>query len=376
MQDKKINITYIISDIDKALAFEWIAEELDKQVFELSFILLNKNQGCFLENWLKERNIPVFYVHYTSKRQLWSAFWKVRSFLKMLQTQIIHCHLFDASLIGLLAAKSLGIKKRIFTRHYATFHHEYFPRAVYYDKFINSLATDIVAISRNVQNVLVQKEGVSPKKIHLIHHGFKLEPFREVPSEKIQLFKQKYNLEGRYPVIGIIARYIHLKGIQYIIPAFIDILKEYPNAHLVLANARGDYAQEIKKLLADIPSSNYTEILFENDLMTLYKTFDFYIHTPINAEVEAFGQTYVEALVSGVPSIFTLSGVATEFIRDKKNALVVDFKSSSAITKALKKLLNDTTLRENISQNSWTDVKNMFDISIMMNKLYQLYESH
>jgi glycosyltransferase involved in cell wall biosynthesis len=376
MQDKKVNVTYIISDIDKALAFEWVAEGLDKSKFELSFILMNKTPACFFEKWLKERHIPVFYVHYAGKRQLWSSFWRVRSLLKELKTQVVHCHLFDASLVGLLAAKSLGIKKRIFTRHYSTFHHEYFPRAVYYDKFINSLATDIVAISQNVQNVLVQKENVSLRKVHLIHHGFKLEMFENVDEVKIQKLKEKYNLTDKYPVIGVIARYIHLKGIQYIIPAFIDILKEYPNAHLVLANARGDYAQEIKKLLAAIPSSNYTEILFENDLMTLYKIFNVYIHTPINAEVEAFGQTYVEALASNIPSVFTLSGVAHEFIQHEKNALVVDFKSSSAITKALKRLLDDTTLRKNISQNSFNDVKNMFDLSIMMNKLHQLYESH
>lgn len=376
MQDTRINITYIISDIDKALAFEWIAQELDQQKFQLSFILLNKNQGCFLENWLKERNFPVFYVHYAGKKQLWSSFWKVRSILKKLKTQVVHCHLFDASLIGLLAAKSLGIKKRIFTRHYSTFHHEYFPRAVYYDKFINSLATDIVAISQNVQNVLVQKENVSLRKVHLIHHGFKLELFRDVPIEKILHLKQKYNLENKYPVIGVIARYIHLKGIQYIIPAFLDILKQYPRAHLVLANAQGDYKQEIKSLLEKIPQIRYTEIIFEHDLASLYKIFDVYVHTPINSEIEAFGQTYIEALASQVPSIFTLSGVAAEFIKNEKNALIVDFKNSSAITDALKKILMDDNLKKNIYINSLHDVKNMFDLSIMMNKLYQLYESH
>jgi glycosyltransferase involved in cell wall biosynthesis len=373
MQDKKINITYIISDIDKALAFEWIAEELDKQFFELSFILLNKSQGCFLENWLKERNIPVFYVHYTNKRQLWSAFWRVRSLLKKLKTQVVHCHLFDASLIGLLAAKSLGIKKRIFTRHYSTFHHEYFPRAVYYDKFINSLATDIVAISKNVQNVLVQKEGVSLKKLHLIHHGFKLELFREVPSEKILQLKQKYNLEGKYPVVGVIARWTHWKGIQYIIPAFKKILQKHPHAHLLLANARGDYAQEIKKLLVDTLFSNYTEISFESDLMALYKTFDLYIHTPINAEVEAFGQTYVEALASNILSVFTLSGVANEFIEHEKNALVVGYQDSEAISVAIEGLLEDENLRKNIQSNTQSSIERLFDLNIMIQLLSNLY---
>ena len=374
MQDKKINITYIISDIDKALAFEWIAEKLNQQVFELSFILLNKNQGCFLENWLKERAVPVFYVHYAGKGQLWSSFWKVRSLLKKLKAQVVHCHLFDASLVGLLAAKSLGIKKRIFTRHYSTFHHEYFPRAVYYDKFINSLATDIVAISQNVQNVLVQKENVSLRKVHLIHHGFKLELFGEVPPEKTLQLKQKYNLEGKYPVIGVIARWTHWKGIQYIIPAFKNILQKYPHAHLLLANAHGDYTQTIRQLLADIPH-NYSEIRFEQDLATLYKTLDVYVHTPINAEVEAFGQTYVEALASNILSVFTLSGVANEFIQHEKNALVVGYQDSEAISVSIERLLEDENLRKNIQSNTQSSIERLFDLNIMIQLLSDLYHS-
>ncbi|GAB4129692.1 MAG: hypothetical protein Fur0027_14770 [Raineya sp.] len=369
-----VSLTYIISDIDKALAFEWVAEGLDKTKFNLSFILLNKNPDCDLEKWLKDRNIPVYYVHYTGKKQLFSAFWKVRKLLNQLKTQIVHCHLFDASLIGLFAAKTLGIKKRIFTRHYATFHHEYFPRAVYYDKFINYLATDIVAISKNVQNVLLEKENVKPEKISLIHHGFKLEMFEDVNQKDVEELKTKYNLHHKYPVIGVIARWIHLKGIQHIIPAFVKLLESYPNAHLVLANAKGEYVSEIKNLLSQIPKEHYTEISFEKKLPALYKTFTLYVHTPINAEVEAFGQTYVEALAAGVPSVFTLSGVASEFIEDEKNALIVDFCNSKAIFKASCRLITDKNLQETLIKTGKESVKNMFTLQTHLSRLQKLYE--
>lgn len=370
-----LSLTYIISDIDKALVFEWVAEELDKQKFDLSFILLNKNPDCDLEKWLRAKNIPVFYVHYAGKRQLFSAFWKVRKILAKLKTQIVHCHLFDASLIGLLAAKSLGIKKRIFTRHYATFHHEYFPRAVYYDKFINYLATDIVAISENVKNVLIEKEGVKPEKIVLIHHGFRLEMFDNVNQQEIEELKNKYNLQNKYPVVGVIARWTHLKGLQYIIPTFAKLLEKYPNAHLVLANAKGEYVNEIKKLLSNLPKENYTEIIFEKNLSALYKTFTLYVHTPINAEVEAFGQTYVEALAAGIPSVFTLSGVAGEFIEHEKNALVVSFCDKQAIFEALHLLISDEDLQKKLIQEGKESIKNLFTLQTHLAKLEKLYAS-
>ena len=130
----KTNITYIISYIDKAIAFEWIADEINKNEFNLSFILLNNTADCHLERYLKKQGIPVFFVEYYGKKSIFSAFWKVRELLKTLKTQIVHTHLFDACLVGLFAAKTLGIKKRIHTRHHSSFHHEYFPKAVYYDK--------------------------------------------------------------------------------------------------------------------------------------------------------------------------------------------------------------------------------------------------
>lgn len=367
-------VTYIISDIEKALAFEWIAETLNAEKFELSFILLNRRQGSYLENWLKARQIPVFFVHYENKKQLFSALWKVRKILKNIGTQVVHCHLFAASLIGLLAAKSLGIRKRIFTRHHATLHHEYFPRAVYYDRFINAMATHIVAISENVREVLIKKEKVNHKKISLIHHGFRLELFENVPTERIDELRQKYSLQNKFPVIGVIARWTHWKGIQYIIPAFAKLLETYPKAHLVLANAKGDYTIEIEKLLKKLPSHSYTAILFENDLAALYQLFDVYVHTPINPQIEAFGQTYVEALAAGIPSVFTLSGVAKEFIQHQENAWVVPFQDSEKIAEAIRNLVQNNNLRNKITQNGKDITHKLFNLQTMITKLEGLYE--
>ncbi|MDJ1505492.1 glycosyltransferase family 4 protein [Xanthocytophaga agilis] len=368
----KIRITYILSNINKALAFEWIAQYLDKEKFDLSFILLNPGDSV-LERFLTEHKTPFIRISYHGKKDLPGAISQIRQFLKKNQIQIIHCHLFDANIAGLIAARLAGIQKRIFTRHHATFHHQYFPRAVWYDRFINWMASDIIAISENVKQVLIEKEKVDPHKITLIHHGFELEKFRETSEEKITQLKDKYRTIGKYPVIGVISRYFELKGIQYIIPAFKALLDFYPNAHLVLANANGNYKQEIEQLLQTLPSNSYTEIPFEEDLFSLYQIFDIFIHVSITTDIEAFGQTYVEALVAGIPSVFTLSGVAAEFIQDGNNALVVPFKNSDAITAACKKILADPNLQKTLIENGIKSVQERFALKQMISKLESLY---
>ena len=368
----KKKITYILSNIHKALAFEWITEELDKQNFELSFILINESDS-YLETYLKDRQIPVFRVSYTGKKHLWRAFWQVRKLLKTIGSQIVHAHLFEANIIGLSAARSLGIKQRIYTRHHSTLHHLYFPRAVYYDKFVNWLATDIVAISEVVQRVLIEKEKVRPQKVRLIPHGFRLEEFANVSANRVEVLRDKYQLASQKPIIGVIARHIHWKGIQFIIPAFAKLLEKYPHAHLLLANAQGDYKPTLQPLLANLPAHSYTEVAFENDLHALYQLFDLYVHTPINADIEAFGQTYVEALAAGIPSVFTLSGVAGEFIEHTQNALVVPFQDSDAITNALECILEDETLRKTLIANGKKSINPRFLLQNMIKALEELY---
>lgn len=368
----KTKVTYIISNIDKALAFEWINENINKSKFEINFILLNPDSS-YLEKYLIENKIEVKFIQYRGKKSLLSAFFKMMFYLLFNRPKVVHCHLFEASLIGLFVSKILFIKKRIYTRHHSSFMHIYYPKSVKYDRFINFLATDIVAISKNVENILIQKENVNPNKITLIHHGFKLENFANPNKNNIEELRIKYQTSDFYPVIGVIARYTHWKGIQYIIQAFKKLLETYPKAHLILANASGEYKSIIQNLLKELPETSYTEIKFEKDLYNFYQLFNVYIHTPIDHHSEAFGQTYVEALAAGIPSVFTLSGIASDFIKDKHNAIVVPYKSEDDIYAAVLELLNNEDLRSKIIQNGKNDVNRLFKLSNMIESFEKLY---
>jgi glycosyltransferase involved in cell wall biosynthesis len=366
-------VAYLISNINKAIAFEWIVEKLDKEKFGLSFILLNAGESE-LEAFLVSQHVSFLRIDYCGLKDLPRAIWQTAQILRDTRPNAVHCHLFHATLIGLMAAKLAGIKKRVYTRHHGTYNWQYNKKGVCLDVLLNGLATDIVAISENVRNILVEREKVNHERIHLIHHGFKLDEFEEVGRSKINDLRQRYVVHDRSPIIGVIARWFHLKGIQYIIPAFKKLLKTHPNALLVLANANGPYKTEIEKLLHKLPAESYQIIKFENDLFALYQLFDIYVHTPINPTIEAFGQTYVEALAAGIPSIFTLSGVAPEFIQHEKNALVVPFCDSEAIYQSMIELIENKILRIMLTENGKSSVQK-FALGHMIEKLEALYQN-
>lgn len=370
----KTKVTYIISQINKAVSFEWKAELMNKQKIELSFILLNACDSE-LERYLVKNGFDVKQITYNNKFDMPMAFVRSVIFLLKKRPQIVHSHLFEGTLIGLSAAWICRIKKRIYTRHHSSYHHDYFPKFVKYDKFCNNLSTKIIAPTNIVREVLEKKEFVTIEKIQLIHHGFKLESFNNTSNQEIINLKNKYSTNEFYPVIGVISRYTDWKGVQYIIPAFKKLLQEYPDAKLVLANANGDYTIMIKKLLKEIPDKNYIEIDFENNLFALYKLFDVFVHVPFDKNSEAFGQVYVEALASGIPSVFTLSGIANDFIKQKHNALVVDYKNSENIYSSIKEIITNKSLALKMIVNGKKDVEKLFPISKMISDLETLYLS-
>ena len=366
----KTKLTYIVSDVNKSLAFEWIVNSIDHNKLDLRFILLNPEKSP-LEDFLIGRNVKVIRFPINSLSQKVATFFKVYRYLKNEKPDIVHCHLFNASLIGLSAAKLAGIKKRVHTRHHSTYNHQNNRKGIFFDTVINYLSTDIVAISQNVQTILEEYENVPKRKIRLIHHGFDLETFANAKKEEIEGLRSKHEITGK-PVIGVIARWIEWKGIQFIIPAFKKLLKDFPQAQLVLANARGPYKSQIDHLLSEIPKENYRVISFEENIFALYHTLDVYIHTPVDSQIEAFGQTYVEALAARIPSVFTLSGVANEFIEDGKNALVVPFQDSNSIYNSIKELMIGEEMIQNLISNGRKDVMR-FQLEKMISKLETLY---
>ncbi len=366
-------VVYILAGIEKAVAFEWVADLLDLEKFELTFVLLNPGPSA-LEDELARRSIRCERVRYRGYRDLLSALWRTTRLLWRIRPQTVHAHLLSANIVGLIAASILRVPQRVYTRHHSTFHHDYAPRWVVVDRFLNGLATHVIAISENVHFVLREMERVPESKIRSVCHGFQIEDFDDITVERLEVLRERHAIRPAYPLIGIVARYIAWKGIDGIVEAAQVVLREYPEALFVFANARGDPA--VRAVVKTLPDENYLEIPFESDMFALYQLFDVYVHTPVDPHIEAFGQTYVEALAARVPSVFTLSGVGSEFIEDERNALVVPHRAPMRTAEAILRILGDPALAGRLAERGRRDVESRFRAQGMVDALEKLYGEH
>lgn len=367
-------IVYILSHIDKANEFEWVLERINLSKFSIEIISIHHQADTALAAFCTHHQVPFYAIHYQSKKDIFKAILQCYQLIKQIQPKIVHAQLFEAGLIGITAAWLAKIKHRIYTRHYSNYHHKYAPSGVKYDKWINARATNIIAITEMVASILIEQEYVAKEKITIIPHGFPFNNFINVSQQRIQQVKERHHLPINKKYIGVISRYTYWKGVQDILPAFRKIIATNSNVHLVLANAQGDYQNEIQKLLHDLPKDSYTEIKFEQDNAALFHCFDVFVHVPIDAQSEAFGQIYIEALLCNIPSIFTLSGIATEIIKNNENAIVVPYQNSEAIADAIQLLLDNSVLCNKIMQNGYRTAQD-FSIEKKIKALEFLYEN-
>jgi len=361
-----------ISNVTKAMEHEWFAEQIDTNRFDLRFVLFN-SQDSELQNFLRLKGFRCDNYELSNKFSMlpYVLYFAVKMLLW--RPDFVHCHLFHASLIGLSAARMVGIKKRISTRHHSDLHHTYHPHAVKYDLLNNRFSTHIIAVSSIVKEVLTRQEYTPAEKVLVIPHGLPLQVLSEnVNSDRIAEIRQKYGIKKDCSVIGVISRFVEFKGIHYILPAFKKLLNHYPDTLLVLANAGGSYEKEINALIEEIPADNIIQIRFEPDAPALFKCFDVFVHTPVSSTLEAFGQVYIEAMAYEIPIICTKSGVACEVLEHKQNALICEYRDSDSIYDNLLLLLKDPALKKHITQSAKSDV-NTFTFEKKIEKIAALY---
>lgn len=368
----KKKICHIFSDVQNGSFFEALAASNDKSRYDVCFVMVAERPNAFFES-LKQQGHEIHFVRFSNRKKILGSIIEMRRLLLKLKPTIVLTHLVNASLVGLIAARLCGIKKLVSYRHHSIECHTYYPHAVYYDKAVNYLSTFVVANTQMTAEILIEKEGLPPEKVRVINYAYHPESFA-VSERSVNELKQRYDLTDNSPVVGVVSRFVHWKGVQFIIPAFRRLAEDYPNAKLVLANATGSYSKEIDKILTDnLTGSQYLLIDFEKDIFSLYRSFDVFVHVPIDRYVEAFGQTYVEALMLEVPSVFTLSGIANDFIVDNKNAVVVAHQDSNAIYEAMKRILTEPETRENIVREGKKNVLELFQYERLGKQLDLLY---
>lgn len=391
----RIRVTYIFTHHIRWVPFELTAMLINKDEFDIEYIILGESDPIIA--FLEKHRIPVTVIPFLGYRHTAETVKAVYDHLMCSQPDIVQTHWFAGSLIGLQAAFYAHVPVRVFHREH--------PPLQYYNrhpasqhKLIWECSTHVIAVTPKSKAGMIE-DGIPADKITVIPTGFDVKTFSEVNEEKLEFVKKKYlgtdRLRCKWPVIGVAARHVRWKGVQYIIKAFKQILDCHPNALLVLSGGHITRANLKQKLAAanhddivahqyddalaifacteEIPADSFIEIAFEEDLFSLCRLFDVFVHTPIDDIQETFGQVYVEAMLARIPSVVTRSGSALDHAVHRVNAWIVDYENSQQIAEGVLALLADAELRQEIVDQAYACAVERYAIEPLIRRLETFY---
>jgi phosphatidylinositol alpha-1,6-mannosyltransferase len=159
--------------------------------------------------------------------------------------------------------------------------------------------------------------------------------------------RTELGLESKKIVISV-GRLVHRKGQDKLIQAFPTIVREIPNAHLLIVG-EGPYRAHLEKLVEKLSlKANVTFVgrIFYNDLPSYLSASDVFVMPSrsrfFGLEVEGLGIVYLEASACAIPVVAGVSGGAPDAVQEGITGLCVDGTNIGQIAEAVIHICSDS----------------------------------
>lgn len=380
-----MKILYAITSLDKGGAethlFNLVEGLVKKKKIDVS-IFYTKQDSEFFKNKFHNLNVKTFKKKKSTNYDLINFFLDflyLRKLILELNPNIIHVHLPYMELLTFLVLKTLNKKyKFIITKHVDSSllngsieQKESFIGSLL-GNLIYSRAQKIIAISSAVKEYLIRNySNIKIDSIVVIRYGIEHKSFSK-SSKSLNKFKKKYNLSGYY-VLGVAARLVKQKSIDFLIKGFSEYFKNFNLKSKLLIAGTGPLKKDLEALVSSLNLRKSIKFLgFQKDINTFYHSVDVFCLT---SNYEGLGLVILEALACKKPIIASNCSAIPEIIEHNKNGLLVDHLNIGQLVKAIQ-LLKDPILRKKISFNSNKLLKQKFSLPTMIKKTIMIYNSN
>ena len=216
----------------------------------------------------------------------------------------------------------------------------------------------VVVLSETGRDILIDRYGVDPGKIRVVHHGVPDVPFRETDEPKAAL-----GFTGRTTIstFGLISRG---KGLEYAIEAMQAVVTQHPEAlylilgqtHPVVRRHEGEsYRRELEAEIARMGLSENVKLVDKyldfDELLAYLSASDIYL-TPYLNPTQIVSGTLAYAVGCGKSIVSTPYLYAQELLAHGRG-FVVPFRDADAIATTLVALLDDPVLRETTERRAY-----------------------
>lgn len=318
---------------------------------------------------MKELGIPVYRLEMKGRFDMKAAKSLAR-LCRELKVDIVHTQFLREYYIALLS-RLFGSRVGIVN----TCHMIHTARSA--DKVLNKLFpyknTRTIAVSHAAERVLIQ-QGIKPEDICVIHNGVDVDYFAENRSSTI---RDELGIDKDALVAASIARFSPEKGHSFLLHAIARMLKTQSSPLsegkiVFLLVGDGEMLEACKKEALDLGIAGHVVFTgYRSDVRNILYGSDIYI---CHSQHEALGISILEAMACSLPVVTTDAGGPGEIVNDRSQCgILVSYGDENGMADAMKRLFEDSRLREQYGRNGLEVVKREFSIDSMVSKTLQVY---
>ena len=228
-------------------------------------------------------------------------------------------------------------------------------------------ANRVLCISHAVRDWLIC-HGLPPDQAEVIHYGIETEGLVGAQND----LRETWQLEGKF-VIGSIGRLEPRKGHRVLIQAMPAILRQIPNAYLLIAgHDPWGYGVELRRLIDACNVGDRVRLAgFQSDVVAFLNALDVFAFA---TQSEGFGQVMIEAMAAGRPVVASQVAPLTEIAVHGESALLVEPGRPAAFAAALVRLAREPLERERLGRRGRERVQRYFTAERMAAETFALYQ--
>lgn len=365
-------LLHFIQDGDTSGIFPNLAKWHDKTKYRVLFASLGEF-APWLREYMQTQGVECFSCDAKSRKDYVSAILKLSSFLKKEKVDILHVHLFDPSIVGLLAGVKAGTKYRVMTRHYSDYHTRINKNwHVRLDKMCNRLSHKIIAVSEHTSDHVIEIEGAPREKVVTVYNGIDFERVQPSKDNFRERIRQEFDAEDKFLILTT-GRLHPEKGYPYLFEAVAKLKKLVNKPFVWLIAGKGPLETEFRQRVSELGCDDVIKFIgFRKDIPDLMSTADVFV---LPSVAEAFGVVFAEAIYLGVPIVATKIGGIPEIVTDGVDGILIPPADSNAIANTVADLISNPEKLKSLANKGRDKVIGKFEFEDMTRNYEAVYES-
>ena len=333
-----------------------------------------------LEEKLREQRLDVRHI---AARGYVGRIRGVRRLIRKLMPDVVHTQVFEADLIGRIAA--VGSRTTVVSSLINTSYDPVRLRdpnirptrlraARFLDRWTARHLTDrFHAITMAAKDAAMQSFGLAADRITVVTRGRDPRRLGEPSADRKRRARRALDIDDETAVVVSVGRNAFQKGHRHLIPAFEQVARTHPDVLLLVAGREGPETPVLRELIGRSEFADRIRLLGQrDDVPEVLAAADVFAFPSL---YEGLGGSVVEALAMGLPVVASDLPAVREVLAEGEVGILVPPEAPFALADAITRVLDDPELARSLGHRGQQRFQERYMLDQVVTEMVGFYRS-